>query len=51
MIQVQYLAKTRLNERRDHGDLKVDIHHNETLLTLSGVSQVGKIDLTEVGLS
>jgi len=28
--------------------LSVDIHHNETLRTLSGTSQVDKIDLPEV---
>ena len=51
MISVQYLAKLRLNEQMAHRGLTADIHRNETLLTLSGVSQLGKIDLAEVGSS
>ena len=51
MISVQHLPKSRLDERMAHCGMKVDIHHNETLLTLSGVSQLGKIDLAEVGSS
>lgn len=52
MISVQQqLPKSRLDERMAHCGVKVDIHHNETLHTLSGVSQLGKIDLVEVGLS
>jgi len=46
MIQVQTSAYNQLGHER----LSVDIYHNETLLTLSGYSQVDKIDLSKVGL-
>ena len=44
MISVQIVSA----ERVDHSVLSVDIHHNETLLTLSVGSQVERIDLSEV---
>ena len=37
-----------MHVRTLRGNLSVDIHHNETLLTLSGDSQIERINLMEV---
>lgn len=44
------LRTTCCHGRTAHTELSADIHHNETLSTLSGGSQLGKIELTEVRL-
>jgi len=43
-------SQVKMNDQFGRFGLSADIHHNETLLTLSVDSQVERIDLSEVRL-